>query len=155
MAISAHYCFEGMLHGRIPEGKGSPNWSFLRRGSFSNSAEGFLFCMATATIIRGMGCLPICWRVFSASGSWVILSFFRTIPVEVSSPASHTSSGLLLQIDPDMSEPQKVEALTSVGFNPDDDMSEFGQFKYFRCPLIACERNCSNFEVEILCKFKL
>jgi hypothetical protein len=41
-----------------------------------------------------------------------------------------------------MSEPQTVEALyhstsSFVGFNPDDDMTEFCQFKYFRRFLIA------------------
>jgi hypothetical protein len=36
-----------------------------------------------------------------------------------------------------MFEPLIVEALTSVGFNHDDDMTEVGQLKHFRCPLFA------------------
>jgi len=49
--------------------------------------------------------------------------------VNVPSPAPHTSSGLLLQIDLDTSKPLTFEALChpiliSVGFTSDDDMTE-------------------------------
>jgi len=113
----------------------------IRRGLFYPSAEGFLFFMSATMIIRGVG--------FSLSVSghlqWVFFRLLRAIPVEVASPAPHTARGLSA-VGPDMTLLLTVKAmsqtsLSSVGLNPDDDMAQVGQFKYFHCFLISRARH--------------
>jgi hypothetical protein len=82
---------------------------------------------------KGSVCPPL--TVCSCSIGELSVSFLRKIPVEVFFPAPHASSGLLLQIDPDISETLRAEALRC--FNPEDDMTEVGQFKYFRSSVVA------------------
>jgi hypothetical protein len=65
--------------------------------------------------------------------------------MEVTYPATCTSGGGVFALDPEVSKPLAVEALSHpalrfVGFDP-CDMNEVGQLKYFGCPLIACEHH--------------
>jgi len=77
LCISAQCCCEGKFRGRVPGGEDSPSWSILCRASFYLSADGFLFGMSAATIIRGVRFLPFL-SVYSCSiGEMSVCSSFQ------------------------------------------------------------------------------
>jgi hypothetical protein len=102
----------------------------LRRGSFYSSAEGFLFCMAAATIILGVGFFLLLSMYSCKIGELHFLSFSRDNPCGGSGLPRTTFSEGVSAIGLDMTKLLTIEALcrcslSSVDFNPDDQLSLF------------------------------
>jgi hypothetical protein len=138
-------------------GKDPPNWNPRRGGSLYLSEEEFLFCMVLAAIIQGVEIFHFCHCAVAASGSSMFVRLLRVNSCGSGLPNTTYSEGVvrnLPPIFPDIPELLTVKALSqtslsSVGLNPDDDMAEVGQFKYFQGGLTD-RQSQSNFNSEKL-----